>query len=217
MNLKFYSHKFAEQILNHNDFIETFNEICWVCKNTPIPVFKNKSKMQKRLDVVQQIMDSYLTLQFKTLGWNVNKPISSDGDSIKFDYLKEIHKSEHTYRLQIEVEFGNVASTYRNYFKLQMSNLNQLCDIGIIITPTETLSRRIDSGVASFEKTIKEIQSGKLLFNFPILVIGLDDQHSDEWDVKAVEPDLKVLQNKNKTSIKHELLVLDYINSLKRL
>lgn len=214
MNLKFYSHKFAEHILTHKDFIEVFNEICWICKNTPIPVYKNKSKNQKRLDVVQQIMDTYLNKQFKTLGWDVNKSIPIKDDYVKFDYLKEIYKDELRCSLQIEVEFGNVASIYRDYFKLQLSNLNQLCDIGIMIIPTETLSKRIDSGVASFEKTVKEIQSGNLLFNFPLLIVGLDSEGSEEWDIKEIESDLKLLQNKG--NIKHELLVLNYINSLER-
>ncbi|MFJ5762782.1 BglII/BstYI family type II restriction endonuclease [Neobacillus sp. NPDC093182] len=212
MKLRIYSHNSADNILLQEPFYDCYKELIWVCENTPLSVYKNKSNAQAKLDIVQQIMDSYLNVQFKTLGWDAGYPFRINDEYIKLDYLKEFTSKDNSFGIHLEVEFGNVASSYRNYFKLQLVNNMTKNNIGIIILPTESLSKRIDSGVATFEKTINEISFAKYIFNFPLLIIGLDDNGTEEINLKNTDLSLKELQNK--ANIKHELFVLDYINSL---
>jgi len=64
--------------------------------------------------------------------------------------------------------------------------------------PCDNLSKRIDSGVASFEKTVREIPSADLSITVPILVIGLNDIGVTEIDIKAIIPDLKIVKGDGK-------------------
>ncbi|MBU8919099.1 hypothetical protein BGM25_23925 [Bacillus sp. FJAT-29953] len=212
MKLKIFGHNSAESMLSQEPFTESYKELLCTCENIPLPVYKNKSNAQGKLDVIQQIMDSYLNIQLKTQGWDSSFPFKINDEYIKLDYIKEFNFNDKSQRIHLEVEFGNVASSYRNYFKLQLVNNMNKDNIGIIILPTENLSKRIDSGVATFEKTVNEISFAKNIFNFPLLVIGLDDLGTKELNLRNTSLTLKELQNK--ANIKHELFVLDYINSL---
>ena len=123
---------------------------------------------------------------------------------------------------QIEVEFGNVASSYRNYFKFQLSFSYGLTDICILIVPSYDLANRIDSGVSNFEKANREIPQAKLSVTVPIYVIGLfdvDDYNNelDVWNVRDLGVSLDVAQNKNRAvRAQHEDLVRSYIDWINR-
>lgn len=212
MKLKIYTHNSADLILGQRPFEDIYKNLLWICENTPLPIYKKKSNTQRKLDVVQQIMDSYLNLQLKIQGWETSFPFSINSDFIKLDYIKDIDFKNRQYQIHLEVEFGNVASSYRNYFKLQLVNNTVDNYIGIIVLPTESLAKRIDSGVGSYEKTVNEISFAKDLFNFPLVIIGLDDEDTEELKLEQSLLSLKELQNKK--LVKHELFVLEYVNKL---
>lgn len=215
MKLQIYSHNFAEKLLSQEPFNEAYKELLWICENTPLPIYKNKSSKQKSLDVIQQLMDTYLNMQLKFKDWKIDDRFEvGNKEYISIDYQKIVSSKLRDYKLHLEVEFGNVASSYRNYFKLQFLHLRKASDIGILILPTESLSKRIDSGIATFEKSVNEIISVRELFNFPILIIGLDDKNTEEWRLNDIQVSLKELQSK--ANSKHELAVLEYIQSLNK-
>ncbi|MGE8021525.1 BglII/BstYI family type II restriction endonuclease [Peribacillus frigoritolerans] len=221
MEIKTYSYRFAEEILQHHHFIDAYNELLMVCRDCPVPLYKGKSQNQQKLEVIQQIMNTYFFLRFKSLGWETEPFATPDTsvDSLRSDFRKSYVNSETgeiVLTIQIEVEFGNVASSYRNYFKFQLSFANTLTDLCVLIVPSYVLSTRIDSGVSNFEKTIREIPSAKLSVTVPILVIGLYDDGSTLWNVKEeVTEDLKVLKgDSRKTYGSHCTIVQSYIDAL---
>ncbi|OEH86390.1 hypothetical protein BHU72_13285 [Desulfuribacillus stibiiarsenatis] len=219
MNVKTYSYRFAEEILQHERFSHAYEEIIRVCNECPLPVYKGKSAKQLKLDVVQQMMNTFFKLRFKSLGWSeepLATPNSSD-DELRSDFRKTFVNSTTNEELtvQIEVEFGNVASSYRNYFKFQLSYSYGLTDICVLIVPTNKLAVKIDSGVSNFEKTIREIPSAKLSITVPTLVIGLCADGVTPWDVKAIEPNLSIIKGDNRTAyIQHCNIIQSYIDSL---
>jgi hypothetical protein len=215
MNLQIYSSNFAENILSQEPFKDTYNDLIWICENIPLPVYKNKSTFQKKLDVIQQLMDTYINKQLRYTNWDcdIKYEIGKD-EYLSIDYLKTINTTTKDYHLHLEVEFGNVASAYRNYFKMQYLNLRNTSDISFLLLPTESLAKRIDSGIATFEKSVNELIHAKELFDFPIVLIGLDDSHTIEWDMKDSPLSLKEMQSK--ISSKHEVTIIEYIEGLRR-
>ncbi|WP_440604421.1 BglII/BstYI family type II restriction endonuclease [Bacillus sp. GB_SG_008] len=217
MKIKTFSYRFAEEIITHPNNIKIYAELMNICENAPISLYKGKSKNQKKLDVVQQVMNTYFRLRFRDFGWEEEPLATPDSfsDALRGDFRKEFELSNQTITTQVEVEFGNAASSYRDYFKFQLSFTYDLTDVCILILPTDKLAKRIDSGVASFEKTVKEIPSAKLSITVPIFVIGLDPTDEPEWDVKLVEPDLKILKRENKKVYQqHDEIIKNYILSL---
>lgn len=203
MNIKTFSYRFAEEILQHPHYIEAYNEIIEICRNCPLPTYPNKSASQPRLDVVQQIINSYFKIAFSNQNGWIHEPQVSPAnfvDTLRADFKKDFEFTNQAtgevqeITVQIEVEMGNIASSYRNYFKFQLSYSHQLSDIGIIILPCDNLSKRIDSGVASFEKTVREIPSADLSITVPILVIGLDDTGINAINVREYENNLSIVK-----------------------
>ncbi|MGE7666651.1 BglII/BstYI family type II restriction endonuclease [Ureibacillus composti] len=219
MEVKTFSYRFAEEILEHQHFIQIYEELKTVCKDCPVPLYVGKSKNQKQLEVIQQLMNTYFLLRFKSLGWESEPFATPDTseDALRSDFRKTYvnpQTGEIILTIQIEVEFGNVASSYRNYFKFQLSFSNALTDICVLILPSYSLSKRIDSGVSNFEKTVREIPSAKLSVTVPTLVIGLYDDGSTVWDVKNIA-ELKVLKGDSKSNYQeHCEIVQRYINSI---
>ncbi len=215
MQIKTFSYRYAEEILEHPHYHDVYNEILEVCKACPLPVYKDKSKSQPRLDIVQQIINSYFKIAFADKAWEEEPLVTPDSldDSLRGDFRKNFSKNGHAITIQIEVEMGNIASSYRNYFKFQLSYAYKLADIAILILPCDKLSKRIDSGVASYEKTVREIPSADLSITVPILVIGLDDDGVEEIDIKTVEEDLEVVKGqKNRYKEAHIKLVRDLLS-----
>ncbi len=225
MHIKTYSYRFAEEILRDEKYRDIYDEIIDVCKNCPIPVYSGKSRKQGKLDVVQQLMNSYFFETFKAKKWEEEPYATPDKneDALRSDFRKKFRKrpKRGPITIQIEVEFGNVASSYRNYFKFQLSYSYNLTDICVLIVPSQHLSTRIDSGVSNYEKVLREIPSAKLSITVPILVVGLFDVDDDgvavnPWDVKAECANLEIVKgSKEKYYKDHIKLVKEYMRRIK--
>lgn len=219
MHINTFSYRYAEEILQHPRYKQAYDELIYVCENCPVARYDGKSAKQPRLNVVQQIMNTYFLVAFTALGWEEEPLATPDeyDDALRSDFRKTFFCDSEPVTIQIEVEFGNVASSYRNYFKFQLSFSNNLCDIAVLIVPSQHLCCRIDSGVSNFEKAVRELPSAKLSTTVPVLVVGLFDEDDDgnpieEWDVKSVNPDLKVLKGDNKTVYPaHRAIVERYV------
>ena len=219
MRVETYSYRFADDILCSPRFAGVRAELMNVCQNCPIPVYSGKSQKQRSKDVIQQIMNTYFKLSFIALGWEP-EPLATptdNEDALRADFRKTFGEGDDKITLQIEVEFGNVASSYRNYFKFQLSFSYDLTDICVLIVPSSELANRIDSGVSNYEKAIREIPQAKLSITVPTLVIGLFDKDEEgnklpEWDIRQTGVSLDVAQNKNRdVSAAHNALIRSYI------
>ena len=220
MKVKTFSYRFAEEILQHPQYKAAYDELIRVCEECPLPVYPGKSAKQPNKDVVQQLMNSFFFKRFESLGWETEPLATPDEntDELRSDFRKTFvneETGEVLLTVQIEVEFGNIASSYRNYFKFQLSYSYSLADICVLIVPSQHLSIRIDSGVSNFEKTCREIPSAKLSITVPTLVIGLFDDDVPAWNVKEITEDLHVLKNDNKSvTDEHYAIIQQYIDSL---
>lgn len=220
MQVKTFSYRNAEEILQHLNNRACYDELIQVCIDCPLPIYEGKSQKQRSKDVVQQVMNTYFRLRFTQLGWEAEPLATPDNndDALRADFRKTFFNpltGEIQVTTQIEVEFGNVASSYRNYFKFQLSFSYGLTEICVLIVPTQHLSVRIDSGISNFEKTCREIPSAKLSITVPIFVIGLDDISVEEWNVKAITEDLNVLKGEKKEyKTAHERIIQSYIDTL---
>jgi len=219
MNIKTFSYRYSQEVLEHPCCKEALDELLKICTKCPLPVYKNKSKSQPKLDVVQQIINTYFKIAFENTYWESEPLVTPDNndDGLRGDFRKSFKKKiskddNENITLQVEVEMGNIASSYRNYFKFQLSYSYKLTDFAVLILPCGNLSKRIDSGVASFEKTVREIPSADLSITVPILVIGLDDKNVEEIDISKISNSMEIVKgSKNDYKKEHIDLVKSII------
>ncbi|MBN2825733.1 MAG: hypothetical protein JXQ76_10435 [Campylobacterales bacterium] len=219
MNIKTFSYRYAQEILEHPCCKDALDEVLQICRDCPLPIYSGKSARQPKIDVVQQIINTYFQLAFKIKGWEIEPLVSpyEMEDALRGDFRKSFTKqatqdNNQNITLQIEVEMGNIASSYRNYFKFQLSYGYKLADIAILILPCDSLSKRIDSGVASFEKSVREIPSADLSITVPILIIGLDETDTNPIDIQKIQKNLDIVKgSSSKYKEQHIALVKSLI------
>ncbi len=171
MDYQIYSYRYAKEIIEHPTYQNAYQEIIDVINQCPLFIYPNKSSKNRRLDVVQQLLNTYFDRRCACdLGWQYHPPATSiTGSGLAADFRKEFHGL----RIQAEVQFGNMSRWYSDIFKFQTAYSQDLIDIGLCIVPMGSLASRMDSNVTNFERCVRELPSAKLSITLPILMIGL--------------------------------------------
>jgi hypothetical protein len=177
MHLQVYNYRFANEVLDSPPFEALKKDIFSILEKAPM-IELAKPKIRERKDkngkitihqkftTDQKAINSYLDNEFAQKDWEVHpRVIPEKGTNLVADYKKA--------RVQIEVQFGNMARWYTDIFKFQLSYSMDKIDVGILCVPTLVFAETIDENVAYFERVCRELPHAKMSITLPILVIGL--------------------------------------------
>ena len=173
MNFELHSYRFSREIIEHPDYDDAYDEITSIVKQCPLFTFTNKSLKNSKLDIVQQLFNTFFDRKFACeCGWDYHPNATNiPGSDLAADYRKEFNGL----RIQAEVQFGNMARWYSDIFKFQTAYSQGMIDMGLCIVPMYSIAKRMDSNVTNFERCVRELPSAKLSITLPILLIGLED------------------------------------------
>jgi len=158
------NYRYAEQIFESREFQDKKYEIFDIVKRCPDT--KLESAKPRGFTTDQRALNRYFDNEFKIRGWEFHPDITGDGKArLQADFKKE--------RVQVEVQFGNMARWYTDVFKMQVSSSLGLIDVGVLIVPTDDYAKTIDSNIACFERIARELPYAKMSITLPILVIGI--------------------------------------------
>jgi len=73
-----------------------------------------------------------------------------------------------------EIQFGNWALAYRDFFKVLKANVQNSIDCLIYVVPTGKLESMLSDGIVTFDKTKKILNEFSKVISVPIWVVGLD-------------------------------------------
>ena len=172
MDYEIYSYRFAEEILEHPNNVVALDEIKDAINSCPLYTFPNKSSSNPRLDVIQQLTNTYFNRRFAIdLDWDY-QPLATNiaNSNLKADFRKVFPGD---IKIHIEVQFGNMARWYSDIFKFQTAYSTNLINIGVCIVPFQSLARRIDSNVSNYERCLRELPAAQMSITLPILLIGI--------------------------------------------
>lgn len=182
MKLNIFSYRFAEEILQHDRHGGAWLEIHDVLSATPLFVYPGKSKKNKKLDVVQQLMNTYFDRRLSIdLRWDYHPLATGIKESgLRADFQKKFGDLA----IQAEIQFGNMSRWYSDIFKFQAAYSQSLVNVGLSVIPIGKLARRIDSNVVQFERAKRELPSAQLSITLPIMMVGLEqDENTEVVDV----------------------------------
>lgn len=186
MRVEEHSYRFAKEILQHPSHLNAWNELYGVIQNTPLFVFPGKSAKNRRLDVVQQLINVYYDRRLSVdLGWEYHPLATRIANSgLAADFRKQFGDLV----IQVEVQFGNMSRWYSDIFKFQTAYSQQLINIGVCVLPCSAIANRIDSNVAQYERALRELPSAELSITLPILLAGLSiDERTPIVDVSQTQ------------------------------
>ncbi|HEY0281412.1 MAG TPA: BglII/BstYI family type II restriction endonuclease [Rhizomicrobium sp.] len=185
MKLRIFSYRYAQEILQHPNNVVAWNEIEKILSRAPIFIYPGKSKNQK-LQIVQQLMNTYFDRRFAVDAVWKYHPLATKiaKSSLAADFRKEFG----SITVQAEIQFGNMARWYSDIFKFQTAYSQSLIQCGLCVVPTGEMAKAIDSNVAHYERTIRELPSANLSITLPILLVGLEqDKRTPVVDVRACQ------------------------------
>lgn len=208
MKFHIFSYRYAHEILEHHTNTDALGEIIDVVSRSQLFIYPGKSQKNKRLDVVQQCMNTWFDRSLAVeYGW-LYHPLAT---RIRQSRLAaDFRKAFPNITIQAEVQFGNMSRWYSDIFKLQTAYSQSLIDLGLSIVPMGVLGRRIDSNIASYERVLRELPSANLSITLPILVIGVEpDEDTQVVDLRVPRIPLSKLirkgSEKNRYRIIHAL------------
>lgn len=73
-----------------------------------------------------------------------------------------------------EIQFGNWALAYRDFFKVLKANVQNSIDCLVYIVPTGNLESQLSDGIVTFDKTKEILKEFQKVISVPVWLIGLD-------------------------------------------
>jgi len=177
VQLTTFSYRFAAEVLNSPAFCKERDEIIQVLAKNRVPLLdppKTRTRTDKRTGKTQtwtfitsqKKLNDLFDDEFEKRGWECQPTVTSDKvTGIKADYKKS--------RIQVEVQFGNMARWYTDVFKFQVSYSLELIDVGVLVVPMQAFANTIDENVAHYERVVRELPYAKMSITLPIWVVGI--------------------------------------------
>jgi len=73
-----------------------------------------------------------------------------------------------------EIQFGNWALAYRDFFKVLKADVQNSIDCLVYVVPTGNLEYMLSDGIVTYDKTVKILKDFEKVISVPVWVIGLD-------------------------------------------
>ena len=185
------SHQYAETVLE-GQFREEWEQLLDVLGTLAVPLRPagpytrtGRPKSPKRqsrtiggrrasalMPVDQAAMNKLIRDELSRLGWSPEPYILIDreGHPIDTRLRGDFEKSG----VFVEVEFGNVASFYRDLFKFHISGTTGAAQVGVIVVATDALARLFDQCQARFEQAVSLLPYLRAGVQLPTVIVGLD-------------------------------------------
>ena len=120
----------------------------------------------------QAAFNALLDERLRALGWS-RQPIARGelvAGPIPNNLLGDFAKGG----IFVEVEFGNMASAFRDLFKFQIASRSGAGRLGVLVVASDRVARFFDQGVATFEQVSRLLPYMGIGLQLPTVVVGLD-------------------------------------------
>jgi hypothetical protein len=190
MRMRVESHRYAETVLDR-DFREEWDELRDALGTLEVPlrqagpysdVGPKTPKRQMRafggrranvlLPVDQSAMNLAIDVALVERGWKRQPWILVDQEGHPIDtHLKGDFEKGGVF---VEVEFGNVASLYRDLFKFHVAGTTGAAEVGVIVVATARLAAFFDQGQATWEQATSLLPYMRVGLQLPTAIVGID-------------------------------------------
>lgn len=100
-----------------------------------------------------------------------DKVLTMDKNGVDVEYKSQPHDSP---LIMGEIQFGNWALAYRDFFKVLKANVQNSIDCLIYLVPTRNLEAMLSDGIVTFSKTKTILMDFAKVVSVPVWVVGLD-------------------------------------------
>lgn len=173
-----FSYRYAQEILRSR-FPKEYRDIFSVIEGTSVTRLTRKKKPRVRggkttiMTTDQGAINTSMEQEFRRLKWDVHPRILRGGANESSVTASQLAADFRRNKVQIEVQFGNIARWAYDIFKLQVSFSLDLIEVGACIVPMQGFAATIDENLAYFERVRRELPLARNSITLPILVVGV--------------------------------------------
>lgn len=184
--VEIFNHRNGQDILESPKFRQSFNEFIDVLRWLPPYRSARPKKTSTQHVVAPGAMNHWLDNELcikRDWDWHpliINAdPDDSTGKSLlRSDFRKD--------RIEVEVQFGNVARYTYDIYKMAISLAREQADVGIMVVSTKRFAGIVGGNIAYFERAVRELSHSRLTLIVPLVVVGVEPE---TWIVDGYPPE----------------------------
>ncbi|RWD70194.1 BglII/BstYI family type II restriction endonuclease [Mesorhizobium sp.] len=181
-----FSHRNGLDILNSPRFAASYKEFIEVLAGLP-PYLSSKTKKTSASHVIapgamNKWLDNELCIK-RDWDWH---PLIIDADPDDKDRKSQLRSDFRRDRIEVEVQFGNVARYAYDVYKMAISMALERADVGIQVVCTKKFAAITGGNIAYFERAVRELERSRLTLIVPLVVIGIEP---DNWILSGYPPE----------------------------
>lgn len=183
-----FSHRNGLDILQSPKFVPAYNEFTNVLRGLP-PYRASKIKKTSSAHVIapgamNRWLDNELCVK-RDWDWH---PLIIDADPNDTTRRSQLRSDFRRSRIEVEVQFGNVARYAYDVYKMAISMALGHADVGIQVVCTKRFAGITGGNIAYYERAVRELERSRLTLIVPLVVIGIEPE---KWIIDGYPPESK--------------------------
>lgn len=181
-----YSHRNGRDILQSPNFVLAFNEFQTVLRQLPVFRAATVKKTSSKHIVAPAAMNKWLDQELCVLrDWDWH-PLIIDSDPANPNATSRLRSDFRKSRIEVEVQFGNVARYTYDVYKMAISLSLDKADVGLMVVCTKRFAEITGGNIAYFERAVRELHQSRMTLIVPLAVIAIEP---DNYDASAFVPE----------------------------
>jgi hypothetical protein len=183
-----FSHRNGLDILESPKFSPAFREFTNVLRSLP-PYRAAQIKRTSSAHVIapaamNRWLDNELCVK-RDWDWH---PLIIDADPDDARRRSQLRSDFRKDRIEVEVQFGNVARYAYDVYKMAISMALEQADVGIQVVCTKKFAGITGGNIAYYERAVRELERSRLTLIVPLIVIGIEPEL---WIMDTYPPEAK--------------------------
>ena len=176
---------------------------------------KTEGYVAEKYPINQKILNAMIRNRLQNNGWKVKGvKLAPKEHGLQTRQNGDFSKTlENGLRIFGEVEFGNIASIFRDFFKISFVRDIDTYDLGILVVPSNNAAPDIE-GCYSFQDVKRILEHTRGSIQTPLLVLGIHANREEDIDCYELEPDWDRSDWKSQSETKWDEFVTKHEDSL---
>jgi Restriction endonuclease BglII len=181
-----FSHRNGRDILESPKFSGAFKEFTDVLVGLP-PYRASKEKKTSSQHVISPgAMNRWLDNELCVKGdWDWH-PLIIETDPADKEHRSQLRSDFRKSRIEVEVQFGNVARYAYDVYKMAISLALERADVGIQVVCSKRFAAITGGNIAYYERAVRELERSRLTLIVPLVVIGIEPE---QWIIDGYPPE----------------------------
>jgi hypothetical protein len=181
-----YSHRNGRDLLESPNFVFAFSEFQNVLRGLPTFRAAKVKKTSPNHIVAPGAMNKWLDQELCVVrDWDWH-PLIIDSDPSNPTATSRLRSDFRKSRIEVEVQFGNVARYTYDVYKMAISLSLDKADVGLMVVCTKRFAEITGGNIAYFERAVRELHQSRMTLIVPLAVIAIEP---DTWDASTFLPE----------------------------